>query len=212
MLQTNKSVIMSAHNSVYNIQKHYSFIEYKEIANNLAIAGKSSGVETQERIDATKINAQRLNRIYKTFEPSAETKRIIGSLKQNWEWIVITESWCGDGAQLIPIITKIAELNNLIQLKFIFRDENETIMNLHLTNGSKSIPKLICLGQNKEYIGEWGPRPSRIIEKAKEFKTTNPNASHEDFIRNLHLLYAQDKGLSFEIEFANLITQWNNIS
>ena len=203
---------MSAHNSVYNIQKHYTFIEYKEIANNLAIAGKNSGEETPERIDATKINAQRLNRIYKTFAPNAETKRIIGELIQNWEWIVITESWCGDGAQLIPIIAKIAELNNLIQLKFVFRDENEIIMNLHLTNGSKSIPKLICLnGHTKEYIGEWGPRPLQIQEKAGEFKISNPNASHEDFIRNLHLLYAQDKGLSFEIEFANLITQWMNI-
>ena len=196
--------------SKYKINKEYTFLEFKEIVTNLVSSGKSSGEETAERIEATKINSQRINRIYKTFLPSDATQNVVNKLKEDWDWLLLLESWCGDGAQLSPIIAKLAELNPRIHLKIIFRDEHEDIMNMHLTNGAKSIPKLICLdSDSQQYIGEWGPRPIAIQEKVKEFKTANPNASHEEFVKNLHLWYAQDKGLSFEKEFVALIENWD---
>ncbi len=199
--------------SKYTINKEYTFLEFKEIVTNLVTAGKSSGEETAERIEATKINSQRINRIYKTFLVSDTTKDVINKLKHNWDWLLLIESWCGDGAQLSPVIAKIAELNPHIHLKIIFRDEHEDIMNMHLTNGAKSIPKLICLDSDShQYIGEWGPRPIAIQEKVKEFKTANPNVSHEEFVKNLYLWYAQDKGLSFEKEFVALIESWDKNS
>ena len=194
----------------YKINKEYTFLEFKEIVSNLVSSGKSSGEETAERIEATKINSQRINRIYKTFLPSETTQNVVNILKHDWDWLLLLESWCGDGAQLSPIIAKLAELNPRIHLKIIFRDEHEDIMNMHLTNGAKSIPKLICLDSaSHQYVGEWGPRPIAIQEKVKEFKTANPNASHEEFVKNLHLWYAQDKGLSFEKEFVSLIESWD---
>ena len=37
-----------------------------------------------------------------------------------------------------------------IELKIVLRDENEELMNEFLTNGSRSIPKLIVLDENLE--------------------------------------------------------------
>lgn len=197
--------------TLYKLKNPISFDKFKNLVVNLAEAGKSSGEETTERIEATKINAQRIKRISKTFTPAISTINSLAKLKHHWDWILIIESWCGDGAQNGPIISKIAELNPLINLKIILRDENEEIMNMHLTNGTKSIPKLICIdSQTKELIGEWGPRPKAIQQMVKEYKANNPTASHEEFVKNLHLWYAKDKGVSFENEFIELIEKWNN--
>ncbi len=195
----------------YKLNSPFSFHEFQSKVAMLAESGRSSGEESAERIEATKINAQRIKRIYKTFSYSENTKNILANVTAKWDWILLMESWCGDGAQNGPIIAKIAELNPLINLKIILRDENEEIMNLHLTNGTKSIPKLICIDSNsKEIIGEWGPRPIVIQKMVKEYKANNPAVPHDEFVKNLHLWYSQDKGLSIEAEFVDLIEKWNN--
>lgn len=123
----------------------------------------------------------------------------------------MAETWCGDGAQNIPIIAKIAATSPNIKLTILFRDENPDIMNAYLTNGSKSIPKLICKdAQTKQDIGTWGPRPSDIQQMVLQFKSENPTASHEEFVKNLHLWYAKDKGVSIQKDFATLLPQWIN--
>ena len=64
--------------------------------------------------------------------------------------MVLTEGWCGDAAQVLPVINKIASLSDFIDLKIILRDEHEELMNKFLTNGSKSIPKLVAIDENKK--------------------------------------------------------------
>jgi thioredoxin-like negative regulator of GroEL len=45
--------------------------------------------------------------------------------------MVISEGWCGDGAQLIPVFDKmVAESDGKIDMKIVLRDENEELMNL----------------------------------------------------------------------------------
>ena len=61
------------------------------------------------------------------------------------DWLVLTEAWCGDAAQSLPIINKMAEVSDNITLRLILRDENLDVMDQFLQNGrSRSIPKLIC--------------------------------------------------------------------
>jgi hypothetical protein len=42
-------------------------------------------------------------------------------------------------------MNKIAKLNDNIDLKVVLRDQNKELMNQFLTNGNKSIPKLIMI-------------------------------------------------------------------
>ena len=69
----------------------------------------------------------------------------MSQLKDNFTLLVLAEGWCGDAAQILPVINKIAEYSSLIDLKVVCRDENPELMDQFLTNGSKSIPKVIII-------------------------------------------------------------------
>ena len=72
---------------------------------------------------------------------------------------MITESWCGDSAQNLPVIAKLAQLNSNIDFKIVLRDSNLEFMDLHLTNTSRAIPKLVVFDENNNELFQWGPRP-----------------------------------------------------
>lgn len=192
--------------------KLFRYNEYKDLIINLAENGDTTGEKTISRIEATKINAQRFSRIDKYCELSLELIEEINKFKLNCLWILITESWCGDGAQCIPVIAKIAGQAANIELILILRDENPQIMDRYLTNGSRSIPKLICIDKNtNKEIGIWGPRPYKIQKMAMDFKTNNPCATHEAFVANLHLCYARDKTNAIQDEFVKMFNDWDTI-
>lgn len=192
--------------------KQYSYSEYREIVFGLAEKNSTTGLEqSTERVEATKLNAQRVKRLDKTININETLSSLIKEIDRKWKWTVLVESWCGDGAQNIPVIAKMAAINENIELKLILRDENSEIMNQYLTNGSQSIPILICSDVSTgTVIGTWGPRPIRIAEMVKEFKNSNPNVPHDEFVKNLHLWYAKDKGESIQIDFLQKINSWKN--
>lgn len=192
------------------INHQYSYNEYHNYVTACAENNSTSGNEKlPERIDATKLNVVRMNRLDKQIEIKSELKDALNKLQKKLTWILIAETWCGDGAQNIPIIAKIASLNPLIDLKIILRDENPEIMDRYLTNGSRAIPKLICYETltGKE-LGIWGARPARIQAMVKEYKAANPNVLHDEFVKNVHLWYAKDKGESVQLDFIELIKNW----
>lgn len=185
----------------------YSYSEYKDLVVKLAEEKKCSGEKTPERINATALNAQRMKRIDKQFELNADLMKVISLINKKYTWILIVESWCGDGAQCVPIIAKIAESNPNIELNLILRDENPTYMDNFLTNGARAIPKLIFM-HNGNAIGTWGPRPKAIQNMVTNYKLNNPNVSHEDFVTLLHLWYARDKTQSLQNEFKDLLSHF----
>ena len=128
------------------------------------------------------------------------------ALQSNYIWLVISEGWCGDAAQLLPIFNKMSEVSNTIELKIVFRDDNENLMNLFLTDGNKSIPKLIILDKNSlNVIADWGPRPKGAIELIQNYK--EKFGVIDDTIKTeLQMWYLQDKGLSTQKEIIELIS------
>jgi hypothetical protein len=206
-----KQNIMNTNLSTYT--KTFDFSSYKLFINELAQNDLCTGDLSEEHVQATKLNAHRIKRIDRQIEIIPQLKNTVQSIIDNWEWLILIESWCGDGAQNLPIIAKIASLSDKIKLTIILRDENPSIMDSHLTNGARAIPKLICINQkSKKELGSWGPRPANIQEKVKKIKSDNPLISHDEFGRNLHLWYAKDRGLSLQNEFISLINQWNETS
>lgn len=192
------------------IRNVYSYVAYKDLIIAYAEKQGTSGVDQLlERIEATKLNAHRMRRIDKQIELSDSLKKTIQNINKKITFIVIAESWCGDGAQNIPMIAKIADSTSNIELKIIFRDANIEIMDAYLTNGARSIPKVIFIdSETKEELGTWGPRPAKIQEMVKEYRTQFPESSHDEFVRSLHLWYAKDKGESIQMDFEKLLTQW----
>lgn len=188
----------------------YSYDDYKALVISHAQKGITTGVEQPiERIEATKINAQRMTRIEKQVEIKKQISDAVSKINKKWEWIVIAESWCGDAAQNIPIIAKMASLSPYINLKIVLRDQNPELMDAYLTNGARSIPKLICFDSaSKEEIGIWGSRPDKIQQMANDFKKQNSGYTHDELVKNIHLWYAKDKGEALQNEFLELIKKW----
>ena len=199
----NKSVLESA----------YSYESYFALLNQLFEEGKTTGENHSEAmLNYAKMNLQRMNRLNKTVEISEELKIKISQTKTPQTWLVISEGWCGDAAQNLPAIAKMAALNSNINLKIILRDTNLEIIDQFLTNGGRSIPKLIVMNsESLEVIGTWGPRPEIAQEIVLEFKKI-PDGDYPDLQKSLQLWYAKDKTNALQSEFAQLIQDWNSVS
>ncbi len=151
----------------------------------------------------TKLNLQRMSRVEKTFTVSDELQHLLPSIKTRQNWIVITEGWCGDSAQNLPALAKIAKVNPLIELQIIERDENLDIMDLYLTNGTRSIPVLISFDENGNEIFRWGPRPKEAQQLVTRLKSEG--MEHDAFVEQLHLWYAKNKSVALESEIKVLL-------
>jgi hypothetical protein len=149
------------------------------------------------------MNLQRSKRILKTFQLQDSLNEILKKLNHKINWLVISEHWCGDASQIMPVIHSIAEASEgKINLKIVYRDSTELI-NHHLTKGGKSIPKIVQLDEEFNFLQEWGPRPilaQQLIEELKSKDTALP-----DVIEKIHKWYADDKTISTQKEIEELL-------
>jgi hypothetical protein len=187
-------------------EKLYSYAEYQQLILDLLELGKVTGDEQSESLfEYTKLNTHRMHRWEKTFSPNATLSKKITELKKSMHWIVITEGWCGDAAQQIPVIERLGSLNPLIKTHYVLRDENPALMNLFLTNGSKAIPVWICLDAEGEILWTWGPRPKAASDLLNQLRADGVDVSIQK--QELHSWYAKNKHQSFQSEIEQLITQ-----
>lgn len=174
---------------VFNWDEYFAF--HQELDEQKKTTGPN---QSDEMIHYTTLNFQRSKRIRKQFAVDDASQIEISKLNPQ-QWILITEPWCGDAAQSVPIIAAIADLNQHIKLSIVLRDENLELMDEFLTNGGRAIPKLIMLNpETKEVIGSWGPRPKLLQEKFIEMKNNKIDSS--EMKTYLQKWYNYDKGKS----------------
>ena len=181
-----------------------SAISYQQYKLNMAADLVSN---TDEKIkNYIKLNQSRMHRVEKTYQISDAVLSNLNDLKHKSIWLVITEHWCGDASQSLPALYAIAQASKgKIELKLVYRDKNPALINAHLSDGTKSIPKLIQLDQHFIVSGIWGPRPSVAQKLVKELKS-NPDTA-ATYANVLHLWYAKDKQKSLESEVNKLINR-----
>jgi hypothetical protein len=189
------------------IESAQTYAEYREMIDRLLAENKTTGINHSESyLDYTKMNVQRMNRWDKTAKISPELEKVVKSISSPQVWLVITEAWCGDAAQSLPFIAKLAELNPLINLKFVLRDENPGLMDAYLTEGARSIPILISLaGDLSKELFVWGPRPEFLQNRLKAYKLDPQNITSKEFADGTHLWYARDKNKAITEELIPLI-------
>lgn len=152
--------------------------------------------------DYTKLNGSRMKRWLKVYTPSEHHQNQISKIETPQQWIVITEPWCGDAAHIVPIIYLLSKENENIHLDIQLRDEEPFLIDNYLTNGGKSIPKLIIRNQQNEDIAVWGPRPKGASILFQELK--NNNASFDEIKIALQEWYNNDKGQQISNEIIEL--------
>ena len=179
-----------------SLKNSMSYSQYVELIENLVVQNATTGKDkTQQQVEYTKLNERRVKRWNKTLKIAEETQHKIKQFNKKTTWLVLTESWCGDAAHIVPVINKVAELNSNINFRLVLRDENEDLMNEFLTNGGKAIPKLIALDELNEVIGEFGSRPSIATQLVEEYKKEYGKLTPE-FKEDLQVWYNKDKGES----------------
>lgn len=177
---------------------------YRNLIKSLLAENKTTGTNHSEAmINYTFMNDRRMDRWDKKIIADADLlEKVKGLPKMNW--MVITEAWCGDAAQNIPFIAKLAKDNANIDLSFIMRDENPEIMDQYLTNGARSIPILVMMDEYFNDLAIWGPRPEPVQKMVMEAKE-NPDLDQPKFIESIHKWYAVDKNQTITQEFKALI-------
>ena len=187
--------------------RSHSYPEYRKLMADLLKEGKSTAVEqTQERTHYSELNEARMHRLDKTIKITEENSPKLKTLNKSYLWIVLTESWCGDAAQILPVLNKmVLEANQKIELKLALRDENEEVMNHFLTNKAKAIPKLIIIDKaTGSVVGDWGPRPQGAIDLIESYKEKF-GIIDETAKTELQLWYLHDKGVSTQNEIIQLL-------
>ncbi len=187
--------------------RSHSYPEYRKLMADLLKEGKSTAVEqTEERTHYSELNEARMHRLDKTIKITEENSAKLKTLNKSYLWIVLTESWCGDAAQILPILNKmVLEANQKIELKLALRDENEDLMNHFLTNKAKAIPKLIIIDKaTGSVVGNWGPRPQGAIDLIESYKEKF-GLIDETAKTELQLWYLHDKGVSTQNEIIQLL-------
>lgn len=152
-------------------EKSLTYEQYMHFTTDLVAEGKTSGPnQSAPYVHYTKLNLQRMKRLNKTVEIPVSLINLLTLKAKNWTWITLTEPWCGDAAQCVPVIQKLAAASKEIQSIYLLRDEHPQVMDAYLTNGGRSIPKLICLDENQQEVFTWGPRPAVIQEVMNQLK------------------------------------------
>jgi len=112
---------------------------------------------------------------------------------RQWNLIAIAEDWCGDASNLVPIFARLAEASPLVDLRVVLRDQHPDLMDLYLTNGSRSIPIVVITDRAFRPVGRWGPRPAEL----QEFVITEKRAGERtapEIYKDARRWYARDRG------------------
>jgi hypothetical protein len=193
------------------IENAYTYQEYRDMIDARMEEGKTTGDNHSEAmLHYTKMNVHRMQRQDKRAKLTDDVKTALDGVERKLIWLVLTEAWCGDAAQSLSAIQKMADYSDNIQARYILRDDNLDIMDEFLTNGkSRSIPKLICLdAQSLDVLGTWGPRPANAQKLYDEWRSVE-GVAYQEVAKKLHKWYAKDGTRSMQSEFAEIIPDWS---
>lgn len=179
------------------VNNSMSYQDYRLLMAELVDTQSSTGSDKSEDMVAyTVLNEQRMKRWDKTIKVSVEAQEKIAAFNGDLTWLLLTESWCGDAAHVVPVINKVAELHPNIDLRLVLRDDNDVLMQQFLTNGGKSIPKLIIIDNTSgEVLTTFGPRPADATALVANYIAEH-GAVTDELKENLQMWYNKDKGQS----------------
>jgi hypothetical protein len=186
----------------------YTYEAYRQLINDLLAEGKTTGPQQSEMlIEYANLNVQRMQRIDKTVKVLPELAAAVTSLQHDYIWLIITEGWCGDAAQIIPVLEAVAQASGgHLTTRYLLRDENLDLIDQYLTAGSRAIPKLLVLhADTLAEVTNWGPRPVPASELVRRLKAEG--MAHDDFIKELHTWYAHDRTQTTQHELLTLVQQ-----
>jgi hypothetical protein len=195
-----------------HIKNGFTYDEFRQMGKDLLAENKTTGNNQSESyLYYSNLNDKRMDRLDKTVTLNDELVHALQNIQRPMVWVVLTELWCGDAAQNVPAIAKMAYANkNKVQLSLLLRDENPEIMDAYLTNGGKSIPKLIALdAETHEELFTWGPRPKEAQQILIDYRAAGSPAD-VDYKKDIQVWYIKNHTQGLQSEFLELISPYTS--
>lgn len=186
-------------------EKGLSYNGYIELVDKKIEEGTStSETDDASLLEYSILNANRMNRITKGM--SKKDSRVLSGKSKMRYALVITEGWCGDAAQIVPVVDAVLHQNS-VEPKVVLRDKNEALMDAHLTNGARAIPVVIFLNDSFEVIAQWGPRPAEAQQIVVDWKNIpeGERPPKSEMSKQIQLWYAKDKQQAIILELESLL-------
>ncbi len=184
----------------------YSYVSYRQLIDDALAQGRTTGPQQSEALTAyTVLNVQRMSRLDKTVKLLPELAAAAAQLKEQYIWLIITEGWCGDAAQLVPVMEAVAQASaGHLRTAYVLRDDNPDLIDRYLTNGTRSIPKLVVLrADTLTEVLHWGPRPAEAQALLNRLRAEG--MAHDDYVREIHAWYAHDRTQATQRELLALV-------
>jgi len=191
------------------VERSMTYSGYLQLIDDLLTEGKTTGTNQSDKMKHyAELNRQRMKRLEKTIELNPEVVFAARSAERPMIWLTLTEGWCGDAAQNIPVIEKIAAESDIIETRYLLRDENLELMDRFLENGSRSIPRLVAVdAQTFEVLGTWGSRPRVAQELYVDMRSGGIEKAV--ILEEMQRWYNADHTESLQAEFVTLINEWD---
>lgn len=189
------------------LENSMSYREYTDLVAALVKENGTSGItQTDDYRHYTMLNDRRMRRWERKITLDNPQRKALENLKTPYIWLVLTESWCGDAAPVLPAIQALAEGSPLLDLRIALRDENPELMDRFLTDNARSIPKLLAIHPEKDFKveGTWGPRPREARAMVMDYKQRHGKLDAE-FRESLQKWYNKDGGKSILSELTALL-------
>ncbi|WP_313115221.1 thioredoxin family protein [Aequorivita sediminis] len=188
-----------------SINNAMDYTQYNMLFKQLVQEERTTGEFSQMKVDYTKLNYSRTKRLDKTAKVSEEAMEVFKNVSNKQTWLVISEPWCGDAAQTLPFLNKIAQEADNIELKIVLRDDNLELMNQFLTNGSQSIPIVIMIDEEMNVLQTFGPRSKAATKLVSDYKEEQGKID-DAFKEIIQVWYNKDKGVSIINDLVNSLT------
>lgn len=185
----------------------HSYTEYRKMMSDLLRDERSTGNEQSAKLtNCSGLNQTRMSFLEKTIKIPEGIIQSLRSLKNEYIWLVITEGWSRDAAQVLPVFNEMArESKGKVDVKIVLRNENEELMGLFLTNKKRSIPKLIVINRETGgMLAHWGPRPKGASDLIDDYIKEH-GSSDEAVEMQLEIWYLHDKGQSIQNEIIGMM-------
>lgn len=184
-------------------EKAFTYEEYRERLDQFVQDKENMSPQQLQALPYILTNIQLMETWDQVTELTAEIKAAI----DNWPpsvWIVLTEGWCGDAANVIPLFQKIADHSKgKIKLRLLLRDENTALMDQYLTDGGRAIPKVIMYDETFKELANWGPCPAVLHAQKKPWKE-EVGKDIQQMIQKVNAWYEADKCLTTQAELLAL--------
>ena len=122
------------------------------------------------------VHQQRWNEHYEAVHLNPDQQGLVKGFVRRLNILFMSGIWCGDCVRQGPVVERIAEANNLIDLRFIDNKENPELAEELRINGASKVPVAVFLSEDFFELGRFGDRHLAIY-RSKLAKELGPACS-----------------------------------